>query len=235
MKVVLFDLDDTLFAHRESLRVGFAAHLSMQRDLAVVDVDAEVDRWVHLEEEHYPRYLSGELDWLEQRRQRSHAFLAPYGVTLPDDAAADAWFGGYRARYRDAWALHDDVIPCLDALVGLRFGVITNGEFDPQADKIATLGLGDRIEHLVASGSVGVAKPHAAIFELACDLFGVVPADACYVGDRFETDAVGAAAAGLRGVWIDRRGAATPVELERAATNGISVISSLVELPALSR
>ena len=55
MKVVLFDLDDTLFAHRESVRLGFAAHLSLQRELALVDVDAEIDRWVPLEAEHYPR------------------------------------------------------------------------------------------------------------------------------------------------------------------------------------
>jgi putative hydrolase of the HAD superfamily len=235
MKVVLFDLDDTLFAHREAVRVGFAAHLSVHRELVVADVDAELDRWVRLEEEHYPRYLSGELGWLEQRRQRSHAFLAPYGVTLRDDAAADTWFNGYRDRYRDEWALHDDVIPCLDALPDVRFGVITNGELDAQADKIATLGLGDRIEHIVASGELGVAKPDLAIFQYACDLFGVAPADACYVGDRFETDAVGATAAGLRGVWIDRPGNATPGELEKATRGGIPVITSLAELPELLR
>jgi putative hydrolase of the HAD superfamily len=83
------------------------------------------------------------------------------------------------------------------------------------------------------SGEVGAAKPHARIFQAACERFGVEPGDAVYVGDRLDTDAIGAASAGLRGVWLDRNGAATPDELRRAAASAVSVISTLDELPAL--
>jgi len=231
--VLLFDLDDTLFAHRDAVRAGFAAHLAAQPHLTVADLEGELDRWHVLEEQHYSRYLSGELDWHGQRRARADEFLAPYGVTLADAAATEEWFEQYFDRYRAAWTLHDDVLPCLDALPGARVGIITNGELPTQSEKVAAVGFTGSVEHLIASGSVGVTKPDPAIFRLACERFGVPPAEAWYIGDRFETDAVGATRAGLTGVWIDRHGAATEGELRRAAELGIPVITSLAELPAL--
>ena len=232
---VLFDLDDTLFAHRDSLRRGFAAHLAAQTRIVVADLEAELARWGDLEEEHYARYLTGELDWHGQRRERVRAFLAPHGVRLPSDVAADSWFAEYRVQYEAAWVLHDDVIPCLDAMPDARLGIIANGELDSQTGKVAAIGLSSRIQHIVASSAVGVTKPDPAIFVFACDLFGVAPEEAWYVGDRLETDAVGARSAGLRGVWLDRSGSASPAERARASALDIPVIHSLGELPALVR
>jgi putative hydrolase of the HAD superfamily len=62
-------------------------------------------------------------------------------------------------------------------------------------------------------------------------VFEVTPDDAVYVGDRLHTDAIGAARAGLRGVWIDRTGAATAAQLAEAAAEGVAVIRGLAELP----
>ena len=90
-----------------------------------------------------------------------------------------------------------------------------------------------RFDHVIASEEVGVAKPGARIFEVAVEAFGVAPGEAAYVGDRLETDALGAVAAGLTGVWLDRAGAATPDELERAAVAGVFVVRGLDELPGL--
>jgi putative hydrolase of the HAD superfamily len=80
-----------------------------------------------------------------------------------------------------------------------------------------------------------VAKPDARIFELAARHLGVEPSQACYVGDRLHTDAIGAARAGLLGVWIDRPGLATDEQRAEAAHEGVAVIRGLAELPALLR
>jgi putative hydrolase of the HAD superfamily len=61
----------------------------------------------------------------------------------------------------------------------------------------------------------------------------VSPGDAAYVGDRLHTDAIGATAAGLRGIWIDRLGVATDAELAEAAGAGVPVIRTLAELPGI--
>lgn len=71
------------------------------------------------------------------------------------------------------------------------------------------------------------------LFAHAGDLFGVVPADAAYVGDRLRTDAIGAAKAGLTGGWLNRGSTATAAQLEEARDAGVRVIRSLAELPSV--
>ena len=121
----------------------------------------------------------------------------------------------------------------LDALVGRRFGIITNAELEFQLGKLDALAVTGRFEHDIASGEVGAAKPDARIFAQAASVFGVPVGDCVYVGDRLHTDAIGATDAGMRGIWIDRPGISTPSDLAEASSRGVSVIRSLAELPAL--
>ncbi len=140
------------------------------------------------------------MTFVEQRRARARAFTGPHGADLGDDATADAWYDAFVEEYRRGWRLFEDAAACFDELEqripGVRFGIITNGDLDFQAAKIAAVELDVRIEHVIASGDVGVAKPDPRIFEIACERFGVQPSAATYIGDRLRTDAIGAAEAG---------------------------------------
>ena len=237
ISVVLFDLDDTLFAHRKAVDDGIVAHVrALGAPYRVTDAAAEVAAWYELEERHYHSYLGGELDYEGQRRARARDFAARHGVEL-DDAAASTWFARYFEHYVDNWVLHDDAVPSLDALEtaipGVRFGLITNGDDAFQLRKIARIGLAERFEHVVTSGAFGIVKPDASIFQHACALFGVAPAAAAYVGDRLATDAIGAARAGLTGVWLDRVGTTVPADLAATAREcGVIRITSLADLSA---
>jgi putative hydrolase of the HAD superfamily len=236
--VALFDLDDTLFAHRAAVELGLHRHrTALGGDIAAAGREAEYARWSELEEIEYHRYLSGELDFLGQRRARARGFVAPYGVPLADDDEADEWFDSYLIHYVDSWSLHSDALSCLDALTSgptpTRIGVITNGELPFQTAKLAGTGLLPRIEHTIASGEFGIAKPDAAIFAHACEVFGVTPGAAAYVGDRLTTDALGASAAGLLGVWLDRAGTATDEQLAACRAAGVPIIRSLEAVPGL--
>ncbi|WP_294178082.1 HAD family hydrolase [uncultured Schumannella sp.] len=233
LRVVLFDLDDTLFAHRRSVELGLHAHrATLGAAIAAAAPDLEFTRWNDLEERHYHRYLSGEIDFHEQRRARARGFLEPHGVIL-DDEAALAWFDAYLLEYERSWTRHDDVDACLTALADRHLGIITNGELAFQLAKLRAIGLEGAFEQFIASGELGVAKPDARIFERACELFEVEPSQAAYIGDRLHTDAIGAARAGLLGVWLDRPGIATAEQRAEAASAGVPVIRSLAELPAL--
>ena len=234
--LVLFDLDDTLFAHSSAVVEGIGRHLvSVGGAFAATDSAVALTLWQSLEEEHYHAYLAGTLDYHGQRRARAQGFAAAHGVTL-DDGEALAWFESYLVHYRASWALHEDALPCLDALAsrfpGIRLGLITNGDLAFQGEKLRETGLDQRVEHVIASGSLEFAKPDARIFRHACSVFGVSPAEAVYVGDRLRTDAIGAAAAGLTGVWLDRNGAAAPdVDTAEADRLGVIRISGLAALP----
>ena len=230
--VVLFDLDDTLFAHRTAVDRGILAHLA-RLDIVPDDPVAAASLWHELEERHYHRYLAGELDFEGQRRARALDFAATHGVELAD-IEAGAWFDAYFEHYRAAWVLHDDALDCLAAIAPpARIGIITNGDPAFQQRKLDQVGLSPFMEQVIASGALGYAKPDPRIFRHACDLFGVDPADAVYVGDRLGTDAIGAASAGLLGVWLDRGGAATVEQLQQARDAGVPVIRTLDELPAI--
>jgi putative hydrolase of the HAD superfamily len=235
--VVLFDLDDTLMAHREAVRRGILLH--MRERAYNGETSTAQQLWHDLEEEHYHAYLAGRVTFEGQRRARAIAFAHVHGDVL-DDEAAGAWFARYFERYRESWALHDDAISALDALVdtipGVRLGVITNGELDFQLAKLERLGILDRFEHVIASGDIGVTKPDPRIFRVAVERFeATAPVSwAAYVGDRLRTDAVGAASAGLVGVWLHRAEAtAAADEAADAEASGVLEISGLGELASM--
>ncbi len=237
-KVVFFDLDDTLFAHRAAVANGIQTHVArLGAPYAAGDAATTVALWHELEESHYHSYLAGRLDFEGQRRARARDFAARHGVALDDDAAS-VWFATYFEHYVENWALHDDALPCLDELSsrisGVRFGLITNGDLAFQTRKVTAVGLDARIDRIIASGELGVVKPDPAIFVHACQSFGVDPADGAYVGDRLRTDAIGASRAGLTGVWLNRTGVVPdPEEAAEARAAGVLEIRTLAELPEI--
>lgn len=256
IRAVLFDLDDTLMAHTRAVDDAIAVAQRKGGGAFAADETTTVQRrWAELEERHYTRYLTGELTYLGQRIWRARDLLAPYGIELDDDEAL-VWFDDYLVGYRDAWRLFDDVLPALtalrDAVPGLLCGVITNGDLAFQTDKLHRIGLWNELAltpvrvdgavdepsrrgRLIASGELGITKPDARIFHAAAAALGIEPAACAYVGDRVRTDAVGAHAAGMLGIWLDRGDARNPVTdgAEGAPPAGVARIRSLSELPAL--
>jgi len=254
--VVLFDLDDTLMAHTRAVNEAIErAQVGAGGAFAADDPAAVQRRWSQLEELHYTRYLRGELTYLGQRIWRARTLLAPYGIEV-DDAQALEWFDRYLVGYRDTWRLFDDVLPALDALDAalpdVRFGIITNGDLAFQTDKLTRIDLWDRLDltpvradasidephrrgRLIASGELGVTKPDPSIFHAAAAAFGVTPAQCVYTGDRVRTDSVGAHAAGMLGIWLDRGCDRNPItdHAEGALPAGVPSIHSLLGLPAL--
>ncbi|HYI32997.1 MAG TPA: HAD family hydrolase [Glaciibacter sp.] len=234
--VVMFDLDDTVFAHRDAVDRGIVRHLrQLGGPFASADPSETVTLWHALEEEHYHSYLAGELDFQGQRRARARDFAAAHGVYLAEAEAA-AWYEAYFTHYESGWRLHDDTLPCLSALEaaypGVRFGLITNAGLASQVQKLRFTGLAERLEHVIASEAAGFAKPDPRIFLHACTVFEVAPSDAVYVGDRLRTDAIGAAAAGLTGVWLDRRSAVVDdADASEAARLGVIRVTDLLALP----
>jgi HAD superfamily hydrolase (TIGR01450 family) len=86
------------------------------------------------------------------------------------------------------------------------------------------------------AGAVGrepvvVGKPHAPLYRAAVERLGTQPETTLAVGDRLDTDIVGAAAAGLDSAWV-LTGVHRPSELLRRHEDGVPtwVIGALHEL-----
>ncbi|MDK1476093.1 HAD family hydrolase [Streptomyces sp. 549] len=204
IRAVLWDVDDTLFDYTGADRLAALGHLAAEGLLDGYGTpEAALEHWRAVMEQAFARFLAGELDFLGHRRERARGVA---GLDLAD-AEADEWFGRYVARYEAEWALFPDVLPVLDALAdGYRHGVLSNSSTRNQDRKLRTLGVRDRFEVLVCAEDLRCAKPDPGAFAAACEAMGLPPEEVVYVGDQLVTDAQGARAAGLTGVWLDRLG-----------------------------
>ena len=222
---VFFDFDGTLMDDPGAARAGVRSfHQRHRAGLRQADAAAFGTAWSELAERWFDRYLAGELGFQEQRRERLRALFS----RALSDAEADALYADYYAGYRAAWRLFPDALPCLAALAsaGIGMGLVSNGDGPSQRDKVAAVGLAGRLDPVIVSGELGLHKPDPRVFHEACRRAARAPAGCLYVGDRLEGDALGAAAAGLQGVWLDRAGAG-------GAPEGIAVVRRLAEIPAL--
>ena len=113
---------------------------------------------------------------------------------------------------RNNATLYEDVLPTLNQLqqMDLKMGIISNWD-TPLHAMVEELGLSPYFDVIVASHDQRVrsAKPDAAIFEYALNTVGVSPEEAIHVGDSFEADIMGAHAAGIRAILLDRDGTQT--------------------------
>ncbi|MEO8888713.1 MAG: HAD family hydrolase [Jatrophihabitantaceae bacterium] len=220
IRAVFLDVDDTLVDYDPAARAAFAAALGD---------NTSYDAWLTLD--HYARWVAGEFDGFQAfRDSRMHDFLALLGRAADLDRAAEL----ERRRFdslADHYALFDDVLPLLDVLRrrGIRLGLITNNESVHQRDKLARVGLDSRVDAIVISDEVGVAKPDRAIFDHALDLVGVAAEEAMHIGDNLIADAQGAHAAGLHAVWLDRRGRYDGRPLDCAVVRGLAEVPALLD------
>lgn len=219
IQAVCLDVDDTLVDFTSSARRAL---------FSMIGRDDMWAAWQRTTDEHVARVVAGEMDFDTMRRARTKAFLADLGALLDDDVIS-VLEDRRLAEMSCAWELFADVIPCLDWLraAGLRMAAVTNASGSQQRAKLHKLGIARFFDAIVIAGELGASKPDPMIFHSACGQLDVPADQVMHVGDRLDTDALGAANAGLHGVWL-RRGAP-----RRSAHPGVRVIDSLYSLPAL--
>jgi len=117
------------------------------------------------------------------------------------------------------WRLFPEVETVLGTLRdrGLKLVVVSNWD-SSLPGLLARLGVMRYLDGAVVSASFGASKPAAAIFDEACRVAGVRRGEALHVGDSLEEDYLGARAAGLEAVLLDRRGQYGGAGFESIAT-----------------
>ena len=223
-RLVLFDVDYTLLRPSELFEAPGYVELGRR-----FGFELDSARW--------PQAERAVFDALAERRER-------YGESHDDglmiaiaEAVIGALGGEGRERIRAAalaqierwhlvenFDLYPDVLPCLQRLddAGLAVGIVTNTERD-LVEAIEHFGLSRFLVAVAASYEVGVMKPSALIFERALTQAGVTAPEAVMVGDSYHDDVIGAQAAGMVGILLDRPG---------VSTKPAPTIRSLAELPA---
>jgi putative hydrolase of the HAD superfamily len=81
----------------------------------------------------------------------------------------------------------------------VRTGIVSNSADGARREETRRYAFPDLVDDIVYSHEVGLAKPSAAIYALACERLAVEPAEAVFVDD-VAANVEGAARAGLRAV-----------------------------------
>jgi putative hydrolase of the HAD superfamily len=137
----------------------------------------------------------------------SRTLLARLGVH--DDASLRTYVQALDASLDRPGAVrpYPEVPEVLDRMAaeGYRLGIVSNWSWNLRR-RVVQAGLDGRFEIAWASAYAGCNKPHPAIFHQALEQMGL-PADrALYVGDSYQHDVLGARAASLDAVLLDRDG-----------------------------
>lgn len=212
VRAVLFDIDDTLVDLRSAMEIAvravsteFVPELS-DEGWAKIHWEFRVDPTGR-----YQAFLDGELSFVEQRIARARRAFASVGGALPEEHVAP-WNAAYESEAMRRWAPYPEVLGALDTLDarGIPYGAVSNNVESYQRRKLDLCRL-QRVSVLVGTDTVGAPKPDPAIFHEGARQLGSDPAHTLYVGDNLLIDAVGASAAGLPALWLNRDDAADDV------------------------
>jgi putative hydrolase of the HAD superfamily len=207
VKVIAFDLDDTLWPCMPTIR---RAEESLYQWLAqhYPRITESLDREaiVAYRREFTSRDARYAIDLTGMRRD----FLQHLGELHDYDGeqvARDGFEVFFEARQQVEF--YDDVLPCLQRLQRkYRLGAISNGNAS-----VDHVGLGDFFEHAVSASEVMAAKPDPLIYRHLAQRFEVEPAQIVYVGDHPHYDVIGSIDAGYHAVWVNREEMDWPQDL----------------------
>jgi putative hydrolase of the HAD superfamily len=230
-EIVLFDLDDTLIIEKASAEAAFtvvSGHVSNKYGIDPLMFQSSARRnarkvWYSLPAHPYCKRIgisSWEGLWAEfegdHKMLRSLASYKDYYRftswynTLLEFNINDKDFAGrlselFCSERRKRHVLFPETVSVLENLYAeYHLGLVTNGAPDLQRTKINGAGLERYFRHIIISGEVNVGKPDRKIFEIALKMFGARGENTVMVGDSPDKDIAGAAASGIKTVWLKR-------------------------------
>ncbi len=222
IRVVTFDLDDTLWDVRPALLRAEAA----QWDLLEREFAGQVDRsdrdrlgalrkTLLAEEPELAHHIS------RFRERFIERLLLDSGVpAVTAKAAAAEAFATFLAE-RQQVDVFTHALPTLEALAtNYTLGALTNGNAE-----VRKTPLGPLFKFAFRAEEVGASKPAPALFEAAAKAAGVAPHEIAHVGDHIDHDVKGARAFGARAIWFNPDGEATD-----EADASVSCLSALPEV-----
>jgi putative hydrolase of the HAD superfamily len=218
-RVVVFDLDDTLYPEHQFVLSGFravGAWLERERGLSGFEATAR------------SLFASGARGNIFDRALESLGH--PASPELVQQLVKV-----YR-EHPPTLTLHADARRALDQFKGRhRLALITDGFLETQRNKVAALGLAPYMEALIFSDEHGRAcwKPSPVPYRRCVEALGCTAADCTYVGDNPNKDFVTARSLGWKTVQILREGGEYSGIMPAEGYQADHLISSLDDLQTL--
>lgn len=200
MRAILLDLDDTLLDDRHATQTALDEFMTFHAEaLPGVSRDHMLALWRSIAARHWLRYESGEITFVEQRRERVREFLRR---PLTEEEADEA-YRPYGEAYAASWRLLPGVTEFLATMRHVPKVIVTNGEREQQLRKLRVTGLSEHVVGVVTPADCGQWKPHPTIFLTALRLLGVEPGECLMIGDDPVRDIEPAKRLGMRCLLVE--------------------------------
>lgn len=194
---VIFDLDDTLID-------SMAAGKYMMRKFIQRDFPMEHENALFIE-----KIIKDILCWQKQHNMLMGKeamekgfdyYCEKYGIKNRTGSAYCAQYCAEVNNYINKYPKTDEVLKYLKEKYCLA--MITNGASERQKIRLENARLNHYFDEIIIGEEYGVMKPDKRIFYEMCRRLELRPEQCVYVGDKVEYDMKGAAAAGMKPVWI---------------------------------
>lgn len=210
VKLVLFDLDDTLFDHEYCARTGLETLHREQTLFSRHPLEQIREEYQRQLDVLHDQVLLGRMTLEEARNERFRRLHVWCGGEA-EEGVGIALANRFRTVYLEARRPVPGALALLQALKPLTtLGIVTNNITEEQKDKLLHCALHDWVDFMVTSEEVGEPKPGPLIFRAALDRAGASPKESVMVGDSWKADVLGAAGAGIRAIWFNRNGLPCP-------------------------
>jgi putative hydrolase of the HAD superfamily len=213
IRAIGFDLDNTLFDHREASSRGLES-LVREKGWKYQSNQEMRHEWHRLEEFYFDQFVAGVLTLTEHRRARMRDLLISTDAHVEEDYL-DALWNEYLMHYSNSWVAFADAHTALSEFkaAGYKLGVLTNGQQSQQEAKLKAMGIADLFDAVLAIGTLDAMKPDPRAFAHLCRILECEPGEVLFVGDDLDYDVRPAIASGLHGVWLNRNGTQAPKDI----------------------
>ncbi|MFQ6113581.1 MAG: YjjG family noncanonical pyrimidine nucleotidase [bacterium] len=199
IKIIFFDLDNTLFDHR---RAEQSALRILLHNLQEIFASVNEEEFIRLYDKNngivWKKLAEGEISSQELKILR---FQMTFDDLMITTANAEEISERYLKIYTNQTFASPNVYETLKYLKpNYELGILSNGFSNIQESKLTNLRLNSFFKYKIYSGDAGAMKPSFKIFYQAMNIAKAQANEIAYVGDSYEDDIKGAKAVGWKAI-----------------------------------
>ena len=203
--LLIFDLDETIYDHQHSSKAGLIAVTNSFPLWNSKSIDELENLYFNDLHQNYLKVIDGHISNDDSHILRFQKLAKHFNLQFKANDFTEM-INLYNYASKNTKRPIPDAPETIFQLKerGYSIGLITNGSKDHQKQKIKFCGIQDHMDFALISEEVGIRKPAKEIFQRALDLAGVKPENALMIGDSWDSDIIGAQAANIQPIWVNR-------------------------------
>lgn len=209
-KLLLFDLDGTLFDYKKAQEHAFgntfASKIKKKDELKVLHKLYE-----EINDQVWDEFQENKLSAEQLRVERFIRLLEQSQIEFDPIKVSKA----YTNNLSRCSFMLDGALDLVSELVGkFELALITNGLSDVQRNRLANSELEQYFSHIFISEEIGYPKPHPGIFEyVLTKVNGIDKRETLIIGDSINSDILGGNNFGIDTCWFNPKNLPKPVDV----------------------